>query len=129
MLDLLRKIRKRPAPRQFSFPGVTAPWRSRLSFRKKANQPVRAHPGLVSFRYLAPDRYPAKLASSENNRASHAPRAWQVLAKWGPIGVHLRSSAAIFISWGDCASSQGFRFVKKAISQSGRFSDWLRFAT
>ena len=52
-----------------------------------------------------------KLASSENDQASHAPRACQVLAKSGLIRVHLRSSVAIFISWGDRAMAvKNFRF-------------------
>ena len=54
-------VHRRPSP-QFSFPGVTAPRQSRLSFRKmpfipiasrSANHPSRVHhPGLASFRKM-----------------------------------------------------------------------------
>jgi hypothetical protein len=37
-------------PPQFSFPGLTAPWRSRLSFRKKPGQACPGGPELGSFR-------------------------------------------------------------------------------
>jgi hypothetical protein len=71
-----------------------------------------------------------KLASSENNRASDAPRACQVLANWGLSAftcVHRRpfSFPGVTALW---RSRLSFR-RKNAACQSWIFPDWLRFAT
>jgi hypothetical protein len=63
---------------------------------------------------------PIEVASSENNQASHAPRACQGLARSRIIRVRLRTSAAIFISWGDRAMA-----VKAFVSQSRAGSLYL----